>query len=77
MEQIVLSSPSVDAARDLKYCPSEIQQPQAAPRSTVKFPPHPKPRSGDLNNEYHFVFLFTWQKIRLTGINIFWKFHII
>lgn len=46
---IVPSSPSVDAARDLKYCPTDDQQltmPQAAPRS-VKYPPRPKPRSGD------------------------------
>lgn len=43
------SSPSVDAARDLKYCPTDIHQsptPQAAPR-TVNFAPRPKPRSGD------------------------------
>ena len=42
---IVPSSPSVDVARDLKYCPGETT-PQAAPRS-AKFPPRPKPRSGD------------------------------
>lgn len=49
MEMVVPSSPTVDAARDLKYCPSEPHQlamPQAAPRS-VKFAPRPKPRSGD------------------------------
>lgn len=49
MDMIIPSSPSVDAARDLKYCPTETHQlamPQAAPR-TVKFAPRPKPRSGD------------------------------
>jgi hypothetical protein len=49
MDMIVPSSPSVDAARDLQYCPSEAHHsstPQAAPRS-AKFPPRPKPRSGD------------------------------
>lgn len=49
MEMICPSSPSVDAARDLKYCPTEAHQlsmPQAAPR-TVQFAPRPKPRSGD------------------------------
>lgn len=41
--------PSVDAARDVKYCPTDANQspmPQAAPR-TVNFSPRPKPRSGD------------------------------
>ncbi|CRL00684.1 CLUMA_CG013942, isoform B [Clunio marinus] len=49
MDMIMPSSPSVDAARDLKYCPTDEQQsttPQAAPRiAAPKYPPRPKPRS--------------------------------